>query len=817
MDLAWLAETSASQAELVVALGNGDGTFGTPAVTNLTGGDAIRGGALAAADFNGDSNPDIALFDAADYSGIFYGKGDGTFTSVPGTGYVVPKDLISVAASNGLPAVAVDVNKDGRPDIVAGATVLINLYGVAPVIPAATTLGLTGSAVTIASGGSIKFTATITPAAGSTATPTGTVTFYNGTTSIGTGTVSGGVATLTTTALTVAGTDAISAVYGGDTNFSGSPSAAVSVTVTASSGTTTALTVSPGTTFNQGANITLTATVTPVSSSTAPTGTVTFYLGTTSLGTGTLASGVASLSTTAVTTPGAQNITAQYGGDANYSGSLSAPLAVTVVVPVGTTISLTTNATAVAVGTSVTLTATVAAVTGSAVPTGTVTFYDSNGTITLGTGTLNGSGVATYTTSALAVGTHAVSAKYAGATGFSASNSGGFSILVTAAGIATTTSVTANATTSTQGTGFIFTVTVTPASGTTVPTGPVNILDGVTVLSTGAVGPTGQYIFSTNALAVGTHSITAAYTGSSTFGASTSAPLTATVTAATAASTKTTLSGVVSPPASGSVATLTAVVTPAIGSGIPAGTLTFTNNGSVTLGTVTLDGTGTAVLNTTNLVAGTGADTVIATYNGSSSYNGSISNSLVLTYVAATPTLLLTPGAATLSFAPGATTGNSTGITVAPSGGFTGSVTLTAAVTQSPAGAIDLPAPSFGATSPVNITGAGSGSGTLTVATTAPVSGAAVVPVRPGVRYAPVALAGLLLLVLPRRRQGLRVVLGLLLFFGVLGGAMGCGGHPSASTGGTGSPGTTAGNYTITVTATAGSVTAQTTVAVTVQ
>ena len=608
--------------------------------------------------------------------------------------------------------------------------------------------------------------------------------YYNGTSSIGTGTSwTAGVATLTTTALTVAGTDAISAVYGGDANFSGSPSGQVSVTVTASSGTTTALSVSPGTTFNQGANITLTATVTPVSSSTAPTGTVTFYhLGTTSLGTGTLASGVASLSTTAVTTPGAQNITAQYGGDTNYSGSISAPLAVTVVVPVGTTISLTANATAVAVGTSVTLTATVAAVTGSAVPTRTVTvFYDSNGTITLGTGTLNGSGVAAYTTSALAVGTHAVSAKYAGATGFLGANSGGFSILVTAAGIATTTSVTANATTSTLGTGFIFTTTVTPASGTAVPTGAVNILDGVSIIGTVAVGTTNVAVFSTNMLAVGTHSITAAYTGSSTFGASTSAPVKVTVTAATAASTKTTLSGVVSPPASGSVATLTAVVTPAIGSGIPTGTVTFTNNGSVTLGTVTLDGTGTAVLNTTNLVAGTGADTVIATYNGSSSYNGSISNSLVLTYVAATPTLLLTPGAATLSFAPGATTGNSTTITIAPSGGFTGSVTLTAAVTQSPTGAIDLPAPSFGATSPVNITGAGSGSGTLTVATTAPVSGAAVVPVRPGVRYAPVALAGLLLLVLPRRRQGLRVVLGLLLFFGVLGGAMGCGGHPSAS------------------------------------
>jgi len=61
-------------------------------------------------------------------------------------------------------------------------------------------------------------------------------------------------------------------------------------------------------------------------------------------------------------------------------------------------------------------------------------------------------------------------------------------------------------------------------------------------------------------------------------------------------------------------------------------------------------------------------------------------------------------------------------------------VTLTAAVTQSPTGATDLPVPSFGATSPVNITGAGSASGTLTVATTASGSGALAVPKRPGSR-----------------------------------------------------------------------------------
>ena len=61
-------------------------------------------------------------------------------------------------------------------------------------------------------------------------------------------------------------------------------------------------------------------------------------------------------------------------------------------------------------GEAVTFTATVTGAGGT--PTGTVTFYD--GTASLGTGTLNGSGVATLTTSALIVGVHPISATYGG-------------------------------------------------------------------------------------------------------------------------------------------------------------------------------------------------------------------------------------------------------------------------------------------------------------------------------------------------------------------------------------------------------------------
>jgi hypothetical protein len=80
-----------------------------------------------------------------------------------------------------------------------------------------------------------------------------------------------------------------------------------------------------------------------------------------------------------------------------------------------------------------------------------------------------------------------------------------------------------------------------------------------------------------------------------------------------------------------------------------------------------------------------------------------------------------------------------------------------------------------------------------------------------------VVLAGVLLLMLPARRRRMRMLLGLVIGFVVLaGGAVGCGGKSGGSTTKT-IPGTTAGNYVITVTATGATTSAQTTVNLAVQ
>jgi phage baseplate assembly protein gpV len=66
----------------------------------------------------------------------------------------------------------------------------------------------------------------------------------------------------------------------------------------------------------------------------------------------------------------------------------------------------------VTAGQAVWFNATVAPQSGTAIPTGTVTFLD--GQTALGTGTLNGSGGATFSTTALAAGTQSVTVSYGG-------------------------------------------------------------------------------------------------------------------------------------------------------------------------------------------------------------------------------------------------------------------------------------------------------------------------------------------------------------------------------------------------------------------
>ena len=118
------------------------------------------------------------------------------------------------------------------------------------------------------------------------------------------------------------------------------------------------------------------------------------------------------------------------------------------------------------VGTSVSLTANVAAtVRGiTAVPTGTVTFLD--GSTSLGTATLT-SGVATVSTTGLAIGTHSITVQYGGDSNFHSSTSKVLSEVINNGTPGFSLSPSATSASITAGASATFTVTSTPVYGYT--------------------------------------------------------------------------------------------------------------------------------------------------------------------------------------------------------------------------------------------------------------------------------------------------------------------------------------------------------------
>ena len=476
---------------------------------------------------------------------------------------------------------------------------------------ASTATSLTASPTSITLGQPVTLTATIAAVAPGAGTATGSVQFFDGTASLGTASLNGNTAILTTTTLPL-GTDSVTAKYLGDANFTVSTSSAVAVTIDLATTTTLASATNPSVV---GQSVTFTATVTPASGKGTPTGSVTFYDGSTALGTATLIGKNASLKLPSVSV-GSQAITAVYSGDSTYASCTSAVLIQTVKQD-STTTKLSSSANPSVYGQVLTFTATVTAASpGSGTPTGTVTFSD--GTTTLGTGVLS-AGVATYTTMAfqLSLGSgQSITAAYGGDGNFTTSTSTALSQTVNQD--STTTSVVSSTNPCVFGQSVTFTATVTanaPGSGT--PTGTVSFSVGSTSLGTGTLSG-GVATFTTSSpLAAGNDSIKASYSGDTNFKSSTGT-LSQTV---NQDSTTTSVVSSANPSVYGQSVTFTVTVAAdAPGSGTPTGSVTFAD-GSTTLGTVTLT---SGVASYTTVKLPTGQDVITVKYNGSSSFLTSI-------------------------------------------------------------------------------------------------------------------------------------------------------------------------------------------------
>jgi parallel beta-helix repeat protein/predicted outer membrane repeat protein len=267
-------------------------------------------------------------------------------------------------------------------------------------------------------------------------------------------------------------------------------------------------------------------------------------------------------------------------------------------------------------GQNVTFTATVApAAPGAGTPTGTVTFKD--GATVLGTAPLSG-GVATFSTSALAIGVHTITANYGGDANFN--GSGPASNSLTVGKVMTATTLAASHNPSAYGQSVDFTATVAVASpGAGTPTGSVTFYDGETLLGTGALSG-GQATFTTSALSLGSHTITAAYSGDANSFVSRTPTYAQTVAQATTA---TALAADVNPSVYGQTVTLTATITVvAPGSGSPSGVVIFTEGG-ITFASAAVTG-GVAQITISTLSVG--SHDIVATYSGDTNFAGSASS-----------------------------------------------------------------------------------------------------------------------------------------------------------------------------------------------
>ena len=478
------------------------------------------------------------------------------------------------------------------------------------ITPVDSNLSLTATPSPAVYGNTINLQANV--ASYSLGTPTGNVTFYNGSTFLGTAPIIQGIATIEIQDLP-AGVIIFNATYNGDTNFIAKNFPSKLELINKSPVSISLVSFSPNPS-EYGELIALNATVSSLIS--IPTGTVTFFSGTTNLGQVTLnGSGVATLETSALSI-GTNVLSAVYSGSTNFLTSTSTNLNQVVTQSATQTIIISSPANPSTFNSPVTVNVSVTALNpGNGIPTGNITgFYGSE---TLGTATLN-NGVASFVTTILPAGTPTITAVYSGDTNFISSQGLATHTVNTAA--TTIATITSSHNASVFGQSVTFSTNVSSTAG--IPGGTISFFDGTVQLGIATLDSSGNAAITISSLAIGTHPINVKYSGNSNFTASTSANLNQVV---NKASTAITLNSSMNPSVFGEAVTFNAAVSIlSPGAGTLSGTITF-KNGSVTLGTVNLSGSSTASFSTASLPASTNAYSITASYSGDSNFNASTS------------------------------------------------------------------------------------------------------------------------------------------------------------------------------------------------
>nr|WP_218681547.1 Ig-like domain-containing protein [Rhodococcus qingshengii] len=444
------------------------------------------------------------------------------------------------------------------------------------------------------------------------------VEFFDGATKVGAGALANGVATLAWTPADVR-THSVTAKYLGNAKVATSTSSAVDVVVSEADKSTATAITGPASAV-AGESVTVEATVSP----TPAGGTVQFKDGATDLG-GAVpvdANGKASLTNSYVV--GAHSIVAVYSGSGVYQTSTSAPHALTVapvVVEENTTTTLVGSSTG-STGEALSFTASVS--TGAA--GGTVQFKESGRD--LGSPVpVDASGKATTTPTFNVAGEYSITAVFSGSGNYLGSTSNAQTVNVKAPAptdqqTQTVLTVPADAKTGTA-VGLSVTVTPTPVGGT------VQFKDGSGNLGSPVPVVEGKASIMHEFASVGTHDITAVYSGATGFLTSTSAAQSVSVTAPAAEDQETSIT--VSAPASavkGAKVDLVAAVVPTLS----AGTVQFMD-GTTPIGGPVAVVNGKATLSHT--FTELGDRRITAVFSGTDGYLGSETQAAVTVKVTA--------------------------------------------------------------------------------------------------------------------------------------------------------------------------------------
>lgn len=483
-------------------------------------------------------------------------------------------------------------------------------------------LTLSTPATTINAGTTASFTATLSSDG---VLPAGTLTLKDGSAAIATQPVGSGTLRFFTDGLAI-GPHVLTVVYGGDANNASATSNTLNVVVQQAP-TTTALTGSSPVTL--GSNVSLTAGVT--SSSPHLTGSVNFLEGATTLGTGVLAADGTAHLVLSTLAAGDHTLIAVFSGDPTHATSTASALRVRVVRPSMAT--LTSTANPAVSGTPVTLVAKIAAAgsdLGSSVPSGQVTFTD--GSTSLGTATLDATGTATLSSTALNVGVHAIQVTFSGDANFAAA-AAALNQSVTSASTQVNLSVAQNP--ATYGLPLAFTTAVKSNGG--AATGSLDLLDGTVRVGTVILDSNGGAQLTLSILTPGAHSLTASYRGDGKASASVSGPLSLVVKQTTTA----VLSSSANPASTLSPVQLTVAIGNA-GAASATGSVTFVD-GTNSLGTAPLDGDGRASIALPQMTAG--AHTITASYAGDDANFASTASPLTQTIVRRSTSTALTSSA----------------------------------------------------------------------------------------------------------------------------------------------------------------------------